>query len=488
MVGKQQYEYALKGCLLILRQHQLLRLMLTDFVQDFTNNTTINIRACMPKFIGLSLLFWILVFPLSAQGNKTKRLQSQLQEKIEQSAVFNKGFTGFALFDPAERAFLYTYQADKYFTPASNTKIFTFFAAETLLRSEWPVVHYRPQGDTLWLWGTGYPLLLHPDFSAYDTLGQWLAQRPEKTWLVANGHFYDERFGEGWSWDDYPYGYQVEKASLPIYGNAANFRKHGHLAPIKAQPAYFQDLMIYENPRTLSRYEDRNLFTFGDKALAAEKLDRSIAFRYTPKVVEVLLQDTFSRHVQVVADTLPRTFWRNTLSAPIPDTAYQKLLQDSDNFMAEQLLQMCSAQRYGHIHTERILRFLTDTVLANSPQPLDWVDGSGLSRYNKFTPFSIIAILDQLHQRVPQKRLFQLFPAGGVSGTIRKWYAKPEGEPYVFAKTGTLRHVHCLSGYLQTAQGKTYIFSFMHNNYPDKISELKEEMELVLRWLHEELE
>ena len=75
-----------------------------------------------------------------------------------------------------------------------------------------------------------------------------------------------------------------------------------------------------------------------------------------------------------------------------------------------------------------------------------------------------------------------------MAGTIQSWYGKDEGEPYVYAKTGTLRHVHCLSGYLVSASGKTYIFSFMHNNFPDKISELKEEMQTVLEWLHQELD
>ena len=434
------------------------------------------------------LLVLCLLSSRSAYLQKnTAGFRAGLEEKINKSEVFDKGFTGFALFDPEERNYLYTYQADKYFTPASNTKILTFMAAQTLLRAEWPVVHYKAVGDTLLLWGTGYPLLLHPDFIGFDTLGTWLSTRPEKTWLIANGHFYDQRYGEGWSWDDYPYGYQMEKAALPVYGNAVHLSKHGHLAPIKVTPDYFQDQLVYENPYTISRYEDRNLFTFGDRALTAEELDRSISFRYELPVVEALLQDTFKRTIKFTSDSLPRAHRRQTLYAPIPDTVYQLLLQDSDNFMAEQLLQMTSAQRYGYIHTDRILRFLTDTLLARTPQPLDWVDGSGLSRYNKVTPLSLVTILDQLHQQIPEERLFQLFPSGGVSGTIREWYSGEE-KPYVFAKTGTLRHVHCLSGYLQSKSGKTYIFSFMHNNFPDKIKELKEEMELVLEWLREELE
>ena len=443
------------------------------------------------KLVQISLLCvvsLIITFPAYSQSNKVNRLQSSLEEKVEQSKIFNKGFTGFALFDPEARQYLYAYQADKYFTPASNTKILTYFAAETILRQEAPIVHYSAQGDTLMLWGTGYPILLHPDFVAQDTLGRWLAQRPEKNWIIAGGHFYDDRFGEGWSWDDYPYGYQIEKAALPVYGNAVQFNKQGHLAPIQLQPAYFQDKLIYENTRTVGRYEDRNIFTFGDRALAVEKLERRIAFRYEPPAVQAILQDTFSRTITMSADKLPRAIYRKTLHAPIPDTIYQELLKNSDNFIAEQLIQMCSAQRYGYISTKRILRYLTDTMLAHTPQPLEWVDGSGLSRYNKLTPQSIITILDQMHQRVPEERLFKLFPAGGVSGTIESWYESDDNKPYVYAKTGTLRHVHCLSGYLQSANGKTYIFSFMHNNYPDKISELKEEMETVLRWLHDELD
>ncbi len=435
------------------------------------------------------LLAICLVISASGVGqlHAQSRLRAELLEKIDSSEVFNKGFTGFALFDPEERQYLCTYQADKYFTPASNTKILTFMAAQTLLRSEWPVIHYNAVGDTLMLWGTGYPLLLHPDFIGFDTLENWLAQRPEQTWLIANGHFYDQRYGEGWSWDDYPYGYQMEKAALPVYGNAVHFSKQDHLAPIEVTPEYFEDQLIYQTPRTIGRYEERNVFTFSDRALAAKKLERSISFRYELPVVANLLQDTFHRNIHFTSDTLPRAQWRKTLYAPIPDTVYQLLLQDSDNFIAEQLLQITSAQRYGYIHTGRILRFLTDTLLARTPQPLDWVDGSGLSRYNKITPQSIVTVLDQLHQQISEERLFQLFPAGGVSGTIQSWYAG-EKEAYVFAKTGTLRHIHCLSGYLVSASGKTYIFSFMHNNYPNKISELKEEMQLVLEWLRGALE
>lgn len=418
----------------------------------------------------------------------TPKQLSTLGALVESSTTFQKGFTGFALFDPVAQKFLYTYQANKYFTPASNAKILTFFAAETMLNGQMPLLHYQDFGDTLKMWGTGYPLLLHPYFADMDTLGNWLRARHDSVWYIADDHYQDGRFGEGWSWDDYPYGYQMEKAALPVYGNGVHFSKRGHLAPMVLTPARFQEKLVYDSRvATLGREEDRNIFTFGKRALSAQKLDRSLPFLYSLPLAIELLRDTFRQQIWPIASALPPAVDRQTLMAPLPDSLYRLLLHDSDNYTAEQLILMCSARRYGILNTEQTLAYLRDTVLAHLPQPVDWVDGSGLSRYNQVTPTALVLVLNQLQQRIPQARLFDLFPAGGQSGTIQQWYKGKGGKPFVYAKTGTLRHVHCLSGYLVNADGKVLIFSFMHNNFPAPVSDLKREMAKVLGWIHEEV-
>lgn len=418
----------------------------------------------------------------------TPEQQTELDDMVRQSPTFNKGFTGFALFDPVARKMVYSYQADKYFTPASNAKILTFFAAETMLNGQMPVVHYQDFGDTLKLWGTGYPMLLNPAFVEMDTLGNWLRQRTDNVWYVSNDHYQDARFGEGWSWDDYPYGYQMEKAALPVYGNGVQIKKAAHLSPIRLTPAYFQDKLVYDpKGNTLGRLEDRNIFTFNARALTASKLDRQLPYLYSLPLAAELLSDTFKLPIIPIAGALPRKNDRKTLMAPLPDSLYRLLLHDSDNYIAEQLLLMCSAKRYGILNTPQTLAYLRDTVLAHLPQPVDWVDGSGLSRYNQVTPTALVLVLDQLLQRIPRERLFDVFPAGGESGTIQQWYKGKGGTPFVYAKTGTLRHIHCLSGYVVNADGKVYIFSFMHNNFPDPVNELKREMGKVLGWIHQEV-
>ena len=148
------------------------------------------------------------------------------------------------------------------------------------------------------------------------------------------------------------------------------------------------------------------------------------------------------------------------------------MMQVSDNFLAEQLLILASSTLSDTLSSAKPRDFMLKNHLSNLRQPPRWVDGSGLSRYNLFTPESLVHVLHQMYDEILQQRLFQLFPAGGVSGTIEEWYPG-NSEPYIYAKTGSLGNNHCLSGYLLTKSGKTLIFSFMNNHFMESSIEVK---------------
>src|SRR5687767_10074782 len=74
----------------------------------------------------------------------TKRFQSietQLQDH-----------TGFVLYDLDKNKTVYEYNASTYFTPASNTKIFTLFASLKILGDSIPGLHYVSLPDSLIVW------------------------------------------------------------------------------------------------------------------------------------------------------------------------------------------------------------------------------------------------------------------------------------------------------------------------------------------------
>jgi serine-type D-Ala-D-Ala carboxypeptidase/endopeptidase (penicillin-binding protein 4) len=154
------------------------------------------------------------------------------------------------------------------------------------------------------------------------------------------------------------------------------------------------------------------------------------------------------------------------------------MMQESDNLLAEQLLLICSNILSDSLKSEIAIKYAKDSLLNDLKDEPIWVDGSGLSRYNLFTPRSIVQVWEKIQAAVPQERLFTLIATGGKSGTIKKWYKGDE--PYIFGKTGTLSNNHALSGFIKTKKGRTFIFCFMNNNFVKSTSDVRNMMQEIL--------
>jgi D-alanyl-D-alanine carboxypeptidase/D-alanyl-D-alanine-endopeptidase (penicillin-binding protein 4) len=145
---------------------------------------------------------------------------------------------------------------------------------------------------------------------------------------------------------------------------------------------------------------------------------------------------------------------------------------------------MASSTLSDTLFSQKARAFVLDSLLADLKQPPRWVDGSGLSRYNLFTPESMVQVLHHLYKEMDRDRLFGFFPAGGVSGTLENWYAT-DGNPYIYAKTGSLGNNHNLSGYLITKSGKVLIFSFMNNHFRVPSAEVKKRMQAMFEFMRD---
>jgi len=385
--------------------------------------------------------------------------------------TFKNHFTGIMIYDPISRDTLYRLNSDKYFTPASNTKIFTLYTSLVLLPKQVPALKYCYVKDTLFVEGTGDPSLLHPYFKD-STVTRFL--KGYKNISLNQNNFADSRFGPGWAWEDYDGYYSPERSALPLYGNVVTISFSDTL---NASPDFFKENIILVN-NARQREPDTNTFYFDP----TRKDTLEIPFKADTILVKKLLEAALGTKISSV-QKMPCEK-KMILPGILTDSINKRMMQESDNFLAEQLLLLASSTLSDTLNTEIAIAHMLENHLKDLKQPPRWVDGSGLSRYNLFSPESMVYVLNAMYREVPKERLLNLFAEGGVSGTVADWYP---GNPnsYIYAKTGTLGNNHNISGYLITKSGKTLIFSFMNNHFTIPSSEIKKQMQLVFEWIRD---
>jgi D-alanyl-D-alanine carboxypeptidase/D-alanyl-D-alanine-endopeptidase (penicillin-binding protein 4) len=92
-------------------------------------------------------------------------------------------------------------------------------------------------------------------------------------------------------------------------------------------------------------------------------------------------------------------------------------------------------------------------------------EGSGLSRKNLVTPGATVRLLRYIPSQPAGGAFRAALPIGGVDGTLRSRFSEAPLKGNVMAKTGTLRHVNALAGYLTTAGGQSLAFAIYVNGF-----------------------
>jgi D-alanyl-D-alanine carboxypeptidase/D-alanyl-D-alanine-endopeptidase (penicillin-binding protein 4) len=167
---------------------------------------------CLRPFsFSLLIIFSLNINDLKAQCclPENSALKQFLDNKELKTAL-----VGVYVVDDSSKKVIADYQSDKYFVPASNTKLFSLYAGMKYLGDSLTGIRYLATDSEILVVPTGDPSLLHPDFQLQPVVDV-LKKTQKKIKLMPLG-WQETPWGTGWSWDDYNDDYSVERSPLPV--------------------------------------------------------------------------------------------------------------------------------------------------------------------------------------------------------------------------------------------------------------------------------
>lgn len=429
----------------------------------------------------LHFLFFISLTSCSYQ----KQITKIAKETIFLDSAVQHAHLGISIYDPSANKYLYNYHGANYFVPASNTKIVTCYAAMKYLGDSLPGIRYSQTDKEIILFPTGDPSLLHADYKNQPVIN--FLQKETRPLFMTDKNWQADALGAGWSWGDYNFYYSAERSAFPVYGNILAWVQERADSTHSDQSAFIYSIpeinwKVRFNPDTSSktfyvqRNKDENVFVITEGKENKKQQEVPFVTNGIQSALE-LLKDTIGKEIMIL-DRLPTPGSRlTTIFSQPTDSLLKPMMHRSDNFFAEQLLLMVSNEKLGVLSDDKIIETLLRTDLNDLPQKPGWADGSGLSRYNLFTPQDFVAILNKMREEFGMERLKRLFPTGG-RGTLGNFYKQDSG--YIYAKTGTLSGVVALSGFLYTRKNKLLIFSVLVNNHRGNPIAIRKQVEALL--------
>jgi len=447
-------------------------------------------------------------------------------EELLQDQSLTGGIAGVKLVKIKDRSVVFAHNPQIRLMPASNRKVFTAASALRLLGPEYqfkttvlaagPIAPDGSVARGVCLKGAGDAAI---DDKALDDLADQLYRRGVRR--VAGNVYGDgtlfpagEEYGEGWGWDYLSDDYAAAIAGLEV--NDGDFTvqvaagaRAGDPAAVTLAPAV-SHIPIYnravtgskdaESTLTIRRDWDHDTVTVTGVMPADTKTKQVFAVadpvRYAAEAFRLSLIRrgiAVDGHAVTMSESLKNAPVLATY-ASLPMRSYIALmLKPSDNLIAESLIRVmglsaaspvsgsehAAAGSYasGHLREKQYFQ-----SIGIAPEACDFSDGSGVSRRDNVTADAVCTLLLAMTRSPNYKDFYAGLPVMGIDGTLKN---RMKGTAFVgktHAKTGTLTGACALSGYFTAQSGDGYVFSILLNNYPGKVSRVREIQDSLLAY------
>ena len=434
----------------------------------------------------------------------------------------SKGEWGLLIVDAESGETLYEQNADKYFLPASNMKLFTTALAlaklgpeyrfHTTLEARGTISSEGVLSGDLALVGRGDPNLSNRKFP-YD-LKEEFDGPPEKILaeladaLVAKGvkkisgdvvgddsYFPRERYPSGWEIDDMVWEYGAAISAIVVDDNTVTLmltpgEQAGNPVQAVLTPGT-PDFTVANEVATSTADVKSDLKLTREPGSNVVVVKGTLPAKSGPRKLILAVEEP----AQHAAATLKRLLEERGVrvggvakarhdggemsgdpavlaehvSVPLGDSV--KLVNKiSQNLHSEMLLRTVARQKGMWATPDDLMKIPAEFYEATGIAPGDVIqtDASGLSRHDLVTPRAIVTLLGYAQEQVWFGPYYASLPVAGVDGTMEDRMKNTPAAGRIHAKTGSVEHVRTLSGFAETPGGRRLIFSFLSNNQGGK--------------------
>jgi len=246
---------------------------------------------------------------------------------------------------------------------------------------------------------------------------------------------------------------------------------------------------------------------------------KQLAFKRQPHSVQLVLQGDFPKNCQKrdylqlinrvdFSRLLVQQLWQQisgqqqvqvleqatseatVLLAEHQSRALAEVLRDinksSDNALTRQLYLALGATQVNTGNTltaqtseQQVRSFFSSIQLDHSSLTLE--NGSGLSRSERISPDLMAALLQHAYNAEYQLELISSLPLAGVDGTLKRRLTQAQTKGKARLKTGTLRNVTALAGFVTDQSGRSWVVASFIND--PKASRGRNVLDSLIEWI-----
>jgi serine-type D-Ala-D-Ala carboxypeptidase/endopeptidase (penicillin-binding protein 4) len=490
------------------------------------NPRTFRLRTANKIHLKISvwfLVFGVFVSAVSAQSTNEVPTLSALQSKLRAHVTqkkFDAGMWGIKVISLDTEKTLFEHNANKLFSPASNSKLYTAALGlhrlgqdhriKTSLYSTERPKRGTLKGDLI-VYGRGDPTInarlydkdifkaLQPLVHAVTNAG---IKRINGNLVGDESYFRQAPYGSGWDCHDLQYYYGAEISALTINDNymqliAKPSSKVGEPCALSLSPPTKYVKLVNQTQtgdkgsrHGISFYRPLGqnvVYVYGQWPIGETNFVDDVTMHNPAGLFVTLLKEALQKNGVKVSGKARTMNWIHRQSKPLDLASVVELgsveslpLRDilreiqkpSQNLYTDLLLSHVAEQlrspddqRTGSedLGIRELNKFLGEIGIGRGETIFE--EGSGLSRNNLTTPNATVKLMTFMNKHKAADVYRDALPIAGVDGTLRNRMKNTAAAGNVRAKTGTLRWANSISGFVKSASGEHLVFSVMLNRY-----------------------